>query len=141
MVYLQYGTASTCVFTLKEKSVFCNSYYTFKITNKDTFSEYIFYAPNTSTSKYYDEFSFFIGNTSSATSSIISGATAGIVNAPASQYVYEIYEMLEPYQLGLTNSIKIVETGIWQITGTHTPIPEYKQLNTPTSVYRNKDRM
>ncbi len=121
MIYLSTTQSRTIVATLKEKSPnLVSSNYTWVLLNRDSFISYTFSCDDYSAliSNYYDAFTVSVGSPSSLT-----GSTATI-NAPAGQYDYTVYQTTSKYDLGLTSSLGIVETGILQIEGTYS---EYTQ--------------
>lgn len=121
MIYLSTTQSSAIIATLKEKSPnLLTSYYTWILTNRDGFLSYTFSCDDWSSelSNYYDAFTVSVGTAQSLT-----GSTATI-NAPAGQYDYTVYQTTSRYDIGLTSSLGIVETGILQIEGTFS---EYTQ--------------
>lgn len=91
------------------------SNYTWVITNRDTFNSYTFSAQNwgASYSNYYDAFTVSVGLPQSLTGSNVK------INAPEGQYDYMVYQTTNLYDLSLTTSLGVVETGILQILGTN----------------------
>lgn len=116
MIYLSTTQSLPMVATLKEKSPdLLTSNYTFVIVNRDSLLSYTFSAQNwgASYSNYYDGFTVSVGSPQSLTGSNVR------VNAPAGQYDYTAYQTTSQYDLGLTSSLGVVETGILQIEGTY----------------------
>lgn len=116
MIYLSTTQSSEVVATLKEKSPnLLTSNYTWVITNRDTFNSYTFSAQNwgASYSNYYDAFTVSVGLPQSLTGSNVK------INAPEGQYDYMVYQTTNLYDLSLTTSLGVVETGILQILGTN----------------------
>ncbi|RZL03524.1 MAG: hypothetical protein EOO89_28400, partial [Pedobacter sp.] len=109
MLNLYQNQSNDVVVTLYEKcSNLTNPYFTWVISNKQSKTDTVFTANDVSNVPYYySEFTIqVVGITQS------SGLTAGIINCPVGQYNYSIYEMSSPYDLDITNSINLVETGI-----------------------------
>lgn len=107
--------------TLKEKSPnLLTSNYTWVISNRDSFDFYTFSCDNwgASYSNYYDGFTVSVGLPQSLTGSV------AVINAPEGQYEYSVYQTTSKYDLGLTSSLGVVETGILIIEGTYS---EYTQ--------------
>lgn len=104
------------VVTLYEK---CNNItdpqFTWKLTNKNTFEETIFYQSDSSSSPYY--YNSFTVSVSSAVS-----LTAGVINVDYGEYEYEIYEKTLPYQLTISTNDNLVENGLLIVlTNSFTP--------------------
>ena len=111
MINLQTGD-NTVVVTLYEKSQnLFNPQYTWQIVNKTTKDTTYFYAVDNSVAPYYWN-SFTISVASQ------SGLTAGIINNPAGEYEYTVYEMPDAYNLNIASASGIVEVGILKIAGT-----------------------
>ena len=113
MVYLQTGTNSVVV-TLYEKCInITNPYFLWEIENKTTKEVTYFYQNDSSDAPwYYNSFTISVATAS--------GLTAGIINNPAGEYTYNVYEMSEPYNLNVASASNPnpVETGILKIVGT-----------------------
>lgn len=90
------------------------------MSNRDSFTSYTFSCYNwgASYSNYYDAFTVSIGSPAGLT------GLSATIDAPAGQYDYSVYQTTSQYDLGLTSSLGIVETGILQIEGTYS---EYTQ--------------
>lgn len=119
------------VATLKEKSPdLFTSNYTWVISNRDSFLTYTFSCDDWSAgfSNYYDAFTVSIGLPISLTGS------AATIDATPGQYDYTVYQTTSKYDLGLTSSLGIVETGILQIEGTYSEYTQsvYTASNTDT---------
>jgi hypothetical protein len=109
MLYLSNSGPTRVVVTLYENcSNITNPYFTWKLVNKDTLAETIFTQLDFSSVPYY--FNYF--TISVAT---YSGLTAGIIDVPAGQYQYYVYEMANPYDLDLQNAVGLVENGILNV--------------------------
>jgi len=127
MIYLNPGTNSITL-TLYEKSVQIQPYYTFQIIRKGSFDEVIFYQDDISYAPWYwNQFNISLGT--------VSGLTQGQIVASFGEYTYNVYEMPTPYNLGYTQSIGLVETGILIITGTYTSDTEYSGNDDSTIIY------
>lgn len=113
MIYLNPGTNSIVV-TLYEKCLnITNPYFTWQIVNKTTKDVTYFYQDDHSTAPwYYNSFTFSIATAA--------GLTAGILNNPAGEYTYTVWEMNEPYNLNIASASNPnpIETGILKIVGT-----------------------
>lgn len=97
-----------------------NPYFTWKIVNKDTEAETVFYQDDHSDSPYnYNAFTLSVAT--------YSGLTAGIIDVPMGQYEYFIYETNTQYDLIITTSSNLVKTGILQVTGTSSEIVSFTQ--------------
>lgn len=135
MLYLSYTGSTAVTVTLYDKCVnVVNPYFTWKLIDKDSNDEYIFTADDFSYAPYYWN-SFTISIATPV------GLTSGIIDIPASQYKYEIYEMANQYDLNLDNAIGLVENGLLTINGTYTPIQTYTASISTTDVYRNQNRI
>ena len=117
MIYLNPGTNSIVV-TLYEKCLnITNPYFTWQIENKTTKDVTYFYQDDSSDAPwYYNSFTLSVATAA--------GLTAGILNNPAGEYTYVVYEMNEPYNLNIASSSNPnpVETGILKIVGTSSGI-------------------
>jgi hypothetical protein len=109
MLYLNNTGDSRVVVTLYENcSNITNPYFTWKLVNKDTLAQKIFYQNDFSPMPYY--FNYF--TISIATPE---GLTAGVIDIPSGQYQYYVYEMSTPYDLNLANAVGLVENGILNV--------------------------
>ena len=127
MIYLQSGSNNVTV-TLAEKSSLTQSYYTWQLIRKGTFDNVIFYQDDISSVPYYwNEFQITVAN--------YSGLTAGIIQVNPGEWTYNVYEMSTPYDLNLTNTVGLVETGICIISGTSTSNSNYTGTNDNTITY------
>jgi hypothetical protein len=106
------------VLTLSEKTSNVNPYYTWVLSNRDSLNQTIISPDNFSASPYYDSFTLSIGTAVSLTASVV-------MNIPAGEYHYSVYEMNTQYDLNINNSIGVVETGLLMITGTSTPFVSF----------------
>lgn len=102
------------VLTLSEKTININPHYTWKLSNRDSLIDYIISPDNFSMSPYYDSFTISIGTPVSLTSSVV-------LNIPAGEYHYSVYEMPTQYDLDIDNAIGVAEVGLMIISGTSTP--------------------
>jgi len=126
MLYLSNSGDNRVVVTLYENcSNITSPYFTWKLVNKDTLAETIFFQQDSSPFPYY--FNYF--TVSVAT---YSGLTAGIIDVPSGQYQYYIYEMANPYDLDLTNAIGLVENGILNVAGQYSTQSVFTASNTNT---------
>jgi len=115
MIYLSTLTPKKVVLqsNIKQPDVLNSSeyYYTFKITNCDSFGEYYFSPDNYSQSPYYDAFTLSVGTPSSMTGSVVLDIAGG-------QYNYEVYRMPTRYDLNIASASYMVDNGILQVIGT-----------------------
>lgn len=83
-----------------------NPYFVFELVRKGSNDEIIFTNDDISTAPWYwNEFVITI-----ATNSI--GLTQGIIPLEEGEYVYTAYEMINQYDLNISNAVGIVETGL-----------------------------
>jgi len=118
MIYLSTTQSQSVVLTLSEKTSNVNPYYTWVLSNRDSLVDTIISPDNFSTSPYYDSFTLSIGTAVSLTSSVV-------MNVEAGEYHYSVYEMTTQYDLNISNSVGLVETGLLIITGTSTPFVSF----------------
>ena len=113
-----------------------NPYFTWKLIDKDSKAVTIFTADDFSYAPYYwNAFTISVSTTQS-------GLTQGIINVPASTFTYEVYEMANPYDLNLNNSLGMIENGIVTINATYTPPQAFTMSNQNTTiVWRNQNRI
>lgn len=120
MIYISTTQSSRVVLTLAEHTPFRDPYihpdyaptefYTWKITNRDTFEEVIFSPDDFSDSPYYDAFTISVGPTVSLTSSVVLDIRPG-------QYDFAVYQMPTNHNLDLTQANFLAESGILQVVG------------------------
>ena len=112
MIYISTTASNTVTTTtLQNRISLANDYFTWKIINRNNFEQFVF-APLVSTqSSYYCQFTFSVATPSVATGSIIS------FDLPYGEYHYEIYQTTSQYDLNLTTSLGIVETGLIKVPG------------------------
>jgi len=136
MIYLNPIGSSKVVITLYDncKNV-VNPYFTWKLIDKDSNATTIFTADDYSSVPYYwSSFTFSISSDTDPFN--------GVIDIPASTFSYEVYEMANPYDLDLSNSLGMVKTGVLTIDAPHSETPSYTETNnTPTQVYRNQNRI
>jgi hypothetical protein len=126
MLYLNTTGNTKVTVTLYEKSSnILNPNYTWKLVNKDTFVEKVFYQADFSPYPYY--FNYF--TISIATPENL---TSGVIDVPPGQYQYYIYEMPAPADLDLNNAIGMVENGILNVIATYSTPNVYTASNTNT---------
>ena len=127
MIYLSTGT-NTITLTLAEKTINNPAYYTFLLQRKGTFEEVIFTNDDNSWApQYWNQFTVSVGNTI--------GLTAGLIYANSGEWTYTVYEMNNPYDLNLIDSVQVLETGICIISATYTPNNSYTGTNNDTLKY------
>lgn len=121
MLYLNNQTPQEVIVNLYAlSSNITNPYFTWKIVNKDTEEETIFYQDDHSNSPYdYNSFTLSVAT--------YSGLTAGVIDVPMGQYEYFIYETNTQYDLIITTASNLVKTGILQVTGTSSEIASFTQ--------------
>lgn len=121
--YLDFGPNEVIV-TLYESSInTTNPQYTWKLENKDTLVQTVFYQEDHSSFPwYYNSFTLSVAT--------YSGLTAGILDLDYGQYNFYIYEMVNPYDLDLNNSLGLVENGILYIGYTSSNVSTYTASNT-----------
>lgn len=119
MIRIEDDTTGSIYLTLREKSTNVNPNYTFKIIHKESLYEYTFCAENFSNSVYWDAFTISIGTGS---------ATAGYVDCNYGEYTYEVYETTNKYDLGLTSSLGLIETGIFIINPTYSEVKSVEYI-------------
>jgi len=127
MLIVNNSGTSNVVVTLYEKcSNLVNPYFTWEIVRKGSNDVVYFTNEDISTSKYYwNEFQI-----TPATSSY--GLTQGLIPLIPGEYIYNIWETTNQYDLSLSTAIGIVETGIL-ICGTNVnTIPVYTQNDNNT---------
>lgn len=135
MLYLSWTGSTAVTVTLYEK---CqnqiNPYFTWRFIDKDSNDKYVFTADDFSYAPYYwNSFTISIATPSAA--------TAGVINIPAGQYKYEVYEMATQYDLNIDNAIGLVENGLVTINATYSEIQSYTASSSITNVYRNQNRI
>lgn len=139
MIYLQQNTGNIVNVTLWENSTNqVNPYFTWKIVNKQSLNETIFYTEDFSQAPwYYNSFTVSVYNPIP----VGFGATSGYINIEPGEYTYNVYQMNNPYDLDINNSIKEVETGILVLVGTFSGYETYTYSVPTYSVYQNMDRI
>ena len=120
MIYISTLKPSKVILTLAEHTPFKDpyihpsyaptEYYTWKITNRDTFEETIFSPDDFSDSPYYDAFTISVGLTVSLTSSVC-------LNIHPAQYDFAVYQMPTNHNLDLSQANFMAESGILQVVG------------------------
>lgn len=127
MIYLNSGTNSVTV-TLYEKCLLAQPYFTWQLIRKGSFDNIIFYQNDSSNSPwYYNSFTISVGT--------YSGLTQGAISANYGEWTYNIYEMINQYDLNINNSINLVETGICIINGTYSPNSSYTGTDNNQIIY------
>jgi hypothetical protein len=117
MIYLNDGVNNITI-TPYEKSTQIQPYYTWQIIRKGSFDEVIFYQDDSSYAPWYwSEFEI--------TLNVVDDPTQGFILANAGEWTYNVWEMLTPNNLDISQAIGLVETGILIITGTYTADTEY----------------
>lgn len=120
MIRINATESNEMIFTLREKAVGLTAgpFYTFVITNKDSYQGWTFSPENNSTSPYYDSFSFSISATESLTYSVS-------LDLPVGEYEYKVYETLNKWDLSLSNVLGVVEVGLFMVSMTPSTINSY----------------
>lgn len=121
--YLDFGGNEVIVTLYENSTNIVNPYYTWKLENKDTLVNTVFYQDDHSSYPwYYNSFTLSVAT--------YSGLTAGVLDLDYGQYNYFIYEMANPYDLDLNNSLGLVENGILYINATYSTVSTFTQSNT-----------
>jgi len=125
------GSTDVIVTLYEESTNLINPYFTWEVNRKGTNNNIVFYQDDISPAPYYyNKFNITIGTGSS-------GLTSGVVPLTPGEWVYNIHQMDNPYDLDLLNSIKIVENGLITIPGEFNTIPDYYSPDINTiPVYR-----
>lgn len=100
-----------------------NPYFTWELTKKGTFDQVIFYQDDHSQIPYYF-------NSFTISVATFSGLTQGIININPGEYVYNIYEMPDKYNLITASAVGLVETGLLILNATFSTIMSYTQSDT-----------
>lgn len=120
MLYLYNGPTEV---TLSNLYATCNNilnpYFTWRVVNRDTEVETIFYQDDSSNAPYYY-------NSFTLSVATYSGLTAGIVNLDGGQYDFYIYESDTPYNLVVTTESNLLKNGILNV------VPIYSTQSTFT---------
>lgn len=126
MLYLNNTGDTRVIVTLYENcSNILNPYFTWKLVNKDTLAETIFFQEDFSPVPYY--FNYFTISVATP-----AGLTQGIIDVESGQYQYYVYEMTNPYDLDLNNTIGLVENGILNVQGVFSTQSVFIASNTNT---------
>ena len=122
MLIINNSGTSNVVVTLYEKcSNTFNPYFLWSVNRKGSNDTILFTNDDTSTSPgYWNQFEIII-----ATNSV--GLTQGIIPLFEGEWVYEVFEMQNQYDLNINNAIGLVETGIMTVGTTYSTIPVYTQ--------------
>ena len=120
MIYISTTQSKAVFLTLAEHTPFKDpyihpvyaptEYYTFKITNRDTFETTVFSPDDFSDSPYYDAFTISVGPTVSLTSSVV-------IDVHPGQYDFAVYQMPTNHNLDLSQANFLAESGILQVVG------------------------
>jgi|ERR1035437_3654845 hypothetical protein len=135
MLVIKENESKVLIVTLRDKaSNQIAPCYTWRLTNKQSLENIVFYQTNSSTSPYFDAFTVSISPT-------YSDLTNGVIQSGHGQFTYEIYEM-PSMGLTLSNAIQMIETGILIISPTHSPnIVSILDSNKPIRINNNQDRI
>jgi hypothetical protein len=127
MIYLS-TTQSTKVTTttVQNRLSLASEYYTWNISNRNSFEEWSFSPDNFSTSLYYNYFTISIG-----TSQIFTGSNVTL-NLDTGEYHYTVYQTTNQYDLNLNTSLGEIENGILIVLGTYSDIPSFTQSDDDT---------
>ena len=135
MIYVKSGNNSVVVQLGDKATNPINPYWTWKLTDKDSMETTIFTADDWSPVPH-------IWNGFTISVATYSGLTSGIINLPAQEYSFQIYEMSNPYDLDINNAVGLAYSGLLVVEGTFSTPVSYTQSNaTPHVVYRNQDRL
>ena len=127
MLIVNNSGISNVVVTLYEK---CqnqvNPYFLWSVTRKGSNDNILWTNDDTSTSPWYwNQFQITI-----ATNSV--GLTQGIIPLFEGEWIYNVYEMQNQYDLNINDVIGLVETGIMVVGTTYSTIPDFTQNNNNT---------
>lgn len=127
MLIINNSGTSNVVVTLYEKcSNLVNPYFLWSVTRKGSNDNILWTNDDTSTSPWYwNQFEITI-----ATNSV--GLTQGIIPLFEGEWVYNVYEMENQYDLNLNDAINLVETGIMIVGTTYSTTPDFTQNNSNT---------
>jgi hypothetical protein len=128
MLQINVGETKNLVVTLYEESNnLVNPYFTWVLSNRDTFEETIFYQDDSSNNPYYY-------NSFTVSCATYSGLTQGIIDLRPGEYHYNIYEKDVPYSLTYSLTDNLVENGILIVTGTYSEMATftYSYTDIPT---------
>lgn len=112
--------------TVQNRISLGSNFYTFHISNRDSFKEWVFAPYNFSNSLYYNYFTLSVGSPSVATGSNV------VLNLEAGEYHYKLYQTTSEYDLNLTTSIGLVEVGILIVQGTSSTPNTFTQSDDDT---------
>lgn len=132
MIYLVNGANRVDVTLWENSTNLVNPYFTWKLFDKKSFMEYVFYADDFSQAPYYyNSFTVSVG---------VGSATAGFVNITPGEFTYTVYQMAAPYNLNISAAIGEVETGILVYGATSTAYNATGSVATQ-SQWLNMDRV
>lgn len=145
MLIVNKSGSSNVVITAYENAVNkINPYFIFEIINKDTKDNIIFSNDDLSTSNYWNEYMITV-----ATSSI--GLTSGTIPIYSGEWNYNIYEMVNRYDLDINNAVGLVENGIMlclndkinidSLVVVDDPIPFFEPVSTSTTTTTTTNRL
>jgi len=121
--YWDFGSQEVIVTLYENSSNITDPQYTWVLENKDTLVKTAFYQEDHSNFPwYYNAFTVSIATQS--------GLTAGILDLSYGQFNYFIYEMENPFDLDINNSLGLVENGIVYIGYTSSGLSTFTQSNT-----------
>lgn len=115
MIYLSTTQSNLATVTLYENSVNkLNPYFTWCIVKAGSNKETIFYQDDSSPAPYYyNSFTLSIGTQSGLTAGCLKYGT----DIEVGQYSYKVYEMVNRYDLDISNAVGLVETGMLIVEG------------------------
>jgi hypothetical protein len=111
---------------VQNRKSLASNFYTFKISNRDSFEEWFFSPDNFSTSFYYNYFTLSVGTQSVATGPNV------VLDLEAGEYHYAIYQTTGQYDLALSTSLGIIEVGILIVGGTSSTPNTFTQSDDDT---------
>jgi hypothetical protein len=127
MIYFNDGE-NVVTITPYEKSTQIQPYYTWQIIRKGTFDEVIFFQEDSSYAPWYwSSFTISVG--------INDDPSQGQIIANPGEWTYNIWEMTTPYNLNISESVRLVESGILIINGTYATDSEYTGNDTSQIIY------
>lgn len=104
-----------------------NPYFTWNVFQKSGQKDIIFYQNDISSNPfYYNQFELTVGTLS---------ALNGVIPVIQGEWIYNIYEMISPYDLDLNHAQGIVETGLLIVAGTYSQLISYPDGYVPLKTY------
>lgn len=131
MIYLNINETKSVVATLRERTQMFNPYFVWQLTDNDTNQEYIFSQDDNSPAPWvYSSFTF------SSQPGATQGLTAGVIPADQGVYKYNVWATQNYYSLDISTA-SLVETGIFQIIGSASPVAAFTQSSQVVPSFKN----